>query len=112
MVQPFNVAKSETMIHHGNIDDFKSVFSKPSTSRLQPTVEPVLNPAFEDIVTDNYEYKWNNLKELVNRVFDDLQKLSIQAQNQSLKKWFDEVTASMEVVEVKRSMKQQSGSPH
>jgi len=50
--------------------------------------------------------KWNILREVVNRVLDDLQRLYVHAQNQALKKWFDEVIESEKVVEVKRNMKQ------
>jgi len=56
--------------------------------------------------------KWNILREVVNRVLDDLQRLYVHAQNQALKKWFDEVIESEKVVEVKRNMKQIWDSPH
>jgi len=36
----------------------------------------------------------------------------VQAQNQALKKWFEEVIERMEAVEVKRNIKQLSDSPH
>ena len=65
-----------------------------------------------EIHLDNYEDKWNNLRVVVNRVFNDLQRLSVQAQNQALKKWFEEVIERMEAVEVKRNIKQLSDSPH
>jgi len=61
---------------------------------------------------ENYEDKWNNLREVLNKVLDDLHKLFVQALNQALKKWFDEVIEIMKVVEVKISMKQLSESPH
>jgi len=61
---------------------------------------------------ENYEDKWNNLRELVNKVLDDFQSLYVQAQDQDLRNWFNEVAKSMKVVEVKRSIKQLSDSPH
>jgi len=53
MVQPLNVAKPETMIHHGNIDDCRSFLSKPSSSRLQPILEPILEHVLTLALVDN-----------------------------------------------------------
>jgi len=61
---------------------------------------------------ENYEDNWNNLRKVVNWVVDDLQSLSIQAQDQALRNWFDEGAKSMEAMEIKRSIKQLSDSPH
>lgn len=71
----------------------------------------LVNSRNKDIHLDNYEDKWNNLIDVVNRTLDDLQVLSIQAQDQALRNWFHEVGKSMEVVELKRSIKQLSDSP-
>jgi len=49
---------------------------------------------------------------IVNMTLYDLQTLYIQAQEQALKNWFDDVVKSMEAVDLKRSIKQLSDSPH
>jgi len=41
-----------------------------------------------------YEDKWTDLRERVDKVFCDLQRLSIEAQNESLNNWFREVIQS------------------
>jgi len=70
------------------------------------------NSRNQAIHLENYEDKWNNLRKVVNRVLDDLQRLFMQAHNQALKKWFDEVIESMKALELKRNLKQISYSPH
>ena len=52
MIQLLSDAKSETIIHHGNIDDCGYFFIKPSTFRLHPILEPVLEP-FLNLVSDD-----------------------------------------------------------
>jgi len=59
----------------------------------------------------NYEDKWIDLTEGVDNVFCDLQRLSIEAQNQSLNNWFKEVIKSMQEVEVRRIKVYISDSP-
>ena len=63
-------------------------------------------PMVVDLTRENYEDKWNNLRELVNKTIDDLQTFSIQAQEQALRNWFNKVVKGMKVVELKRSIKQ------
>jgi len=41
------------------------------------------------------------LREVVDRVFCDLQRLLVEAQNQALNNWFKDVIRSVEVVEVR-----------
>jgi len=65
----------------------------------------------DPVHTVNYEDKWIALREVVDIVFCDLQRLSIEAQNQSLNKWFREVIRSMESVEVRRNKLFISESP-
>lgn len=48
----------------------------------------------------------------MNKTLDELQTLSIQAHEQALRNWFNEVVNTMEVVEFKRSIKQLLDSPH
>jgi len=55
---------------------------------------------------ENYEEQWITLRERVNYVLCELQKLSLKAHNQalnSLKNWFKEVVSKMEEVEVTRN---------
>jgi len=59
----------------------------------------------------NYEDKWIDLTEGVDNVFCDSQRLSIEAQNQSLNNWFKEVIKSMQEVEVRRIKVYISDSP-
>lgn len=65
----------------------------------------------DPIHSENYEGKWISLREVVERVFNDLKILSVEAQNQSLNNWFKEVVRSMEVVEVRRNILYISDSP-
>lgn len=65
----------------------------------------------DPIHTEKYEDKWTALKERVDTVMCDLQRLSIEAQNQSLNNWFKEVIKSMEAVEVRRNIFYISDSP-
>jgi len=61
--------------------------------------------ARNDLVqTENYEDKWIALREVVDTVLCDLQRLSIEAQNQSLNNWFKEVIRSMEAMEFRRNI--------
>jgi len=55
--------------------------------------------------TENYEEKWSALRERVDTVMCELQKLSLEAHNQSiniLNNWFKDVVSSMKEVEVNR----------
>jgi len=61
---------------------------------------------------ENYADKLKNLRSVVNKVFNDLQRLLVQAHDQALKNLFKEVIKSMEVVEVKRNRKLISDFPH
>jgi len=72
----------------------------------------LVNSRNQVIHLENYEDKWNNVREVVNKVLNDLQSLFVQAQDKAMRKWFDEVGKSMADVEVKRTMKQLSDSPH
>jgi len=54
------------------------------------------------IHTERYEDKWTALRERVDTVMRELQKLSIEAHNQSLNNWFKEVVNSMKEVEVNK----------
>ena len=72
----------------------------------------LVNSKNKAIHLENHEDKWNNLKELVNKTLDDLETIYIEAQEQALRKWFDEVAKSMETVEFRRSVKKRSDSPH
>jgi len=65
----------------------------------------------DPVHTENYEDQWIALIEVVDRVFCDLQRLSIEAQNQSINKWFKEVIKSMEEVEIRRNKFYISDSP-
>jgi len=65
----------------------------------------------DPVHTVNYEDKWIALREIVVRVFCDLQRLSIEARNQALNKWLKEFIKSMEAVEVRRNMMFISYSP-
>jgi len=44
IIQPINIAKSDNIIHH----DYTPFFNRPSTSNLEPILEPVLKPASDD----------------------------------------------------------------
>jgi len=89
-------------------------FSPPPTLLLDSIVfKEVCENIFEDmnkmvksrndpIHTDNYEQKWNALRERVDRVMRALQKLSIEAMNQSLNNWSKEVVNNMKEVEVNK----------
>jgi len=61
--------------------------------------------------TKNYEDKWIALREVVDKVFCDLQRSSVEAQNQPLKNWFKEVITNMEAVEVRMNRLYISDSP-
>jgi len=74
-------------------------------------LEELANLRNKTIHLENYEDKWNNLMKLVNKTLIDLQTLSNQAHDQTLRKWFKEVIKSMEAVESKRLVKQLSDSP-
>jgi len=63
------------------------------------------------IHSENYEDKWTALRYVVDRVFYDLQRLSVEAQNQALNNWFQEVIKSMKSVEVNRNKMYISNSP-
>jgi hypothetical protein len=65
----------------------------------------LVNSRNDAIHLENYENKWNALKTVVDRVFSDPQRQSVEAQNQALTKWFKEVIKSMEAVEIKRNEK-------
>jgi len=102
----------------------QSIYVSPPPTILQKIImREVCDNIFKDLMElvnsrnqaihiENYEDKWNNMRSVVNRVFSGLKKLLIQAQNQALKDWFAEVIKSMEAVEVKRSVKLISDSPH
>ena len=74
-------------------------------------LEELANLRNKTIHLENYEDKWNNLMKLVNRTLIDLQTLSNQDHDQTLRKWSKEVIKSMEAVESKRLVKQLSDSP-
>jgi len=57
----------------------------------------------DPIHTEKYADKWTALRERVDTVMCDLQRLSIKAQNHSLNNWFKEVVKSMEAVKVRRN---------
>lgn len=79
---------------------------------MREVFENIFDPFRNDLVhIENYEDKWIALREVVDNVFCDLQRLSIKAQNQSLSKWFKEVIKSMEAVQVSRNILYISDSP-
>ena len=65
----------------------------------------------DPIHSENNKGKWIALREVVDRVFCDLQILSVEARDEALNNWFREVIKSMESVEVKRNKIYLSDSP-
>jgi hypothetical protein len=72
----------------------------------------LVNSRNDAIHTKKYEEKWNNIKSVVERVFGDLKRLYVEAQNTTLNKWLNKIVKSMEDVEVKRKDKLISNSPY
>jgi len=65
----------------------------------------------DPIHTEKYADKWTPQRERVDTIICDLQRLSIEALNQSLNNLFKEVVNIMEVVEVRRNILYISDSP-
>jgi len=55
------------------------------------------------IHTESYEDQWTALKERADTVMCELQKLSLEAQDQTLNNWFKDVVNSMKEVEANRN---------
>jgi hypothetical protein len=55
----------------------------------------------------NYEEKWENLRNIVNRTLDDLQSVYVDAQKVALRSWFSEVCKNMKAVNLKTDITRQ-----
>jgi len=109
----------------------KLTTSQPQTINVSPPptlllysieLQEVCENIFEDLKnlvqarndpvhTENYEDKWISLRKMVDRVLCEMQRLSVETQNQSLNIWFKEVIRSMEEVEIRRHELYLSNSP-
>jgi len=63
----------------------------------------LVNARNDPIHTVKYEDQWTSLRERVDTIMCELQKLSLKAQNQFLNNWFKDVVKSMKEVEVNTS---------
>jgi len=112
---PYTSSSQPNIVFHTNPEPQTINISPPHTLLLDSIVlKDVCENIFEDLKklvkarndpvhTEQYEEKWIAPKEVIDRVLCDLQRLSVEAHNQSLNKWFKDVINSMEAVQVNRN---------
>ena len=115
---PSSSTSQPTLNQALSIEHVTTNVSSPPTLLLDSVIlKEVCENIFEDLIMlvkarnnlihiENYEEKWTALRERVDTVMCELQKLSLYAHNQSvsnLNNWFNDVVKSMKEVEVNRN---------
>jgi len=80
-----------------------SIILKEVCENIFEDLNKLVKTRYHVFHTDSYEDQWTALRERVDTVMCELQKLSLEAQDQTLNNWFKDVVNSMKEVEASRS---------
>ena len=81
-----------------------SIVFKEVCENLFKDLKKLVEAINDHIHTESYEGRWIELRERIDRVMRALQKLYVEAQEQSINNWFQEVLRSMKELEVNKEI--------